>query len=189
MSKKRHEELKKIIAEHDRSYHVLDNPTISDYEYDQLFSELLQIEKTEKNLNLADSPSQRVGGAVLDVFTKAPHRMPMLSLANSYSAEDIFDFDERVKKFLRTDKEIEYFCEPKFDGLSMEIIYENGQLVRALTRGDGTVGEDVTQNIKTIKSIPLRLHDKSELLEVRGEVLIFKQDFAKLNELQQESGQ
>ena len=157
MSKKRHEELKQILAEHDYNYHVLDKPVITDYEYDQLYTELLKLEQTEKNLDLSDSPSQRVGGKVLDSFTKVAHRVPMLSLANSYSPEDIFEFDERVKKFLNTDKDIEYFCELKFDGLSMEIIYENGQLVRALTRGDGSVGEDVTENIKTIKTIPLKI--------------------------------
>ncbi|MFM6926869.1 MAG: NAD-dependent DNA ligase LigA [Bdellovibrio sp.] len=189
MSKKRHEQLKKILAEHDYNYYVIDRPTITDYEYDQLFAELLKIEKSEKDLDLSDSPSQRVGGKVLDSFTKVAHRVPMLSLANSYSPEDIFDFDERVKKFLNTDKAIEYFCELKFDGLSMEIIYENGQLVRALTRGDGSVGEDVTENIKTIKSIPLKLSNGPEILEVRGEVLIFKKDFAELNETQQENGQ
>ncbi|WP_413559252.1 NAD-dependent DNA ligase LigA [Bdellovibrio sp. HCB209] len=189
MSKKRHEELKKIIAEHDHHYYVMDRPTITDYDYDQLFEELLKLEKSEKNLDLSDSPSQRVGGKVLDSFSKVPHRIPMLSLANSYSPEDIFEFDERVKKFLNTEDEIEYFCELKFDGLSMEIIYENGQLVRALTRGDGAVGEDVTENIKTIKSIPLKLKGAPEILEVRGEVLIFKKDFAELNETQQENGQ
>ncbi|MEK2643714.1 NAD-dependent DNA ligase LigA [Bdellovibrio sp. BCCA] len=191
MSKKRHEELKKIISQHDYNYYVLDRPTITDFEYDQLFDELLKLEKTEKNLDLSDSPSQRVGGTPLAAFEKAPHRLPMLSLANSYSPEDIVDFDERVKKFLSTDKDIEYLCEPKFDGLSMELIYEHGNFVRALTRGDGTVGEDVTQGIRTIKSIPLKLHTKNPpaLLEVRGEVLMFKQDFAKLNEAQQESGQ
>ncbi|WP_374076626.1 NAD-dependent DNA ligase LigA [Bdellovibrio bacteriovorus] len=191
MSKKRHEELKKIISEHDYSYHVIDRPTITDFEYDQLFEELRQIEKTEKGLNLSDSPTQRVGAAPLAAFEKASHRLPMLSLANSYSPEDITDFDERVKKFLSTDKDIQYLCEPKFDGLSMELIYENGLFVRALTRGDGTVGEDVTQGIRTIKSIPLKLSIKNPppLLEVRGEVLMFKQDFAKLNEAQQESGQ
>lgn len=189
MSKKRHEELKKILAEHDYNYYVIDRPTITDYEYDQLFAELLKIEKSEKDLDLSDSPSQRVGGKVLDSFTKVAHRVPMLSLANSYSPEDIFDFDERVKKFLNTEKDIEYFCELKFDGLSMEIIYENGQLVRALTRGDGSVGEDVTENIKTIKSIPLKISKGPEVLEVRGEVLIFKKDFAELNETQQENGQ
>lgn len=190
MSKKRHEELKKIITEHDHNYHVLDKPIITDYEYDQLFSELLRLESTEENLDLSDSPSQRVGGNVLDGFEKAPHRQPMLSLANSYSPEDIFEFDERIKKFLNTEEPIEYLCEVKFDGLSMELIYENGRFIRAITRGDGSVGEDVTQNIKTIRSIPLRLLHKNppELFEVRGEVLMFKQDFAKLNETQQENG-
>lgn len=191
MSKKRHEELKKIISEHDRSYYLLDKPTISDYEYDQLYAELIKIEHSEKNLDLSDSPSQRIGGGILDGFEKAAHRMPMLSLSNSYSPEDIFDFDERVKKILNTEADVAYFCEPKFDGLSMEIIYENGLITRALTRGDGTVGEDVTQNIKTVRSIPLRLAGKDipTILEIRGEVLIFKQDFAKLNETQQENGQ
>lgn len=191
MSKQRHEELKKIISQHDYNYYVLDRPTITDYEYDQLFAELLKLEKTEKNLDLSDSPSLRVGGKPLEGFEKAAHRFPMLSLANSYSPEDIFDFDERVKKFLHTPKTIEYFCEPKFDGLSMELIYEDGQFVRALTRGDGTVGEDVTQNVRTIKSVPLKLSTKNppKLLEARGEVLMFKQDFARLNDIQQENGQ
>lgn len=191
MSKQRHEELKKIIFQHDYNYYVLDRPTITDYEYDQLFAELLKLEKNEKGLDLSDSPSLRVGGSPLEAFEKVSHRLPMLSLSNSYSPEDIFDFDERVKKFLNTDKDIEYFCEPKFDGLSMELIYEDGHFVRALTRGDGTVGEDVSQNVRTIKSIPLKLSLKHPpaLLEIRGEVLIFKQDFAKLNETQQENGQ
>lgn len=191
MSKKRHEELKKIISEHDHSYHVLDKPTITDFEYDQLFAELLELEKSGKNLDLTDSPSQRVGGSILEGFEKAPHRLPMLSLANSYSPEDIFEFDERIKKFLNTEEPVEYLCELKFDGLSMELIYENGQFVKAITRGDGSVGEDVTQNIKTIKGIPLKLSHKKPpaLFEVRGEVLMFKHDFAKLNEMQQENGQ
>ncbi|MBS1969129.1 MAG: NAD-dependent DNA ligase LigA [Bdellovibrionales bacterium] len=191
MSKKRHEELKKIIAEHDYNYHVLDKPVISDYDYDQLYSELLKLEAKESGLDLSDSPSQRVGGAPLGSFEKVAHRRPMLSLANSYSPEDIVDFDERVRKFLKSDKKIEYFAEPKFDGLSMELVYENGTMVRAITRGDGTTGEDVTQNIRTIKSIPLKLKTTKppRLLEVRGEVLMFKADFAKLNEQQQENGQ
>lgn len=191
MSKNRHEELKKIIAQHDYSYYVLDRPTIKDYDYDKLYEELVEIEKKGKGLDLSDSPTQRVGGKPLDIFEKAPHRLPMLSLGNSYSPEDIFDFDERVRKVLKTDQPVEYFCELKFDGLSMELIYEQGQFVKALTRGDGTVGEDVTQNIRTIKSIPLKLSMKKppSLLEVRGEVLMFKQDFARLNETQQENGQ
>lgn len=189
MSKKRHEELKKLISEHDYQYYVLDKPQITDYEYDQLFSELLALEAKEKGLDLSDSPSQRVGGTPLDAFQKVSHRLPMLSLANSYSVEDIFEFDERVRKFLRDDSPVEYLCELKFDGLSMELVYENGQLVRAITRGDGTVGEEVTENIKTIRAIPLSLGKKAPtLLEVRGEVLMFKKDFLRLNENQQEAG-
>lgn len=191
MSKKRHEELKKIIAEHDYNYYVADKPLISDYEYDQLFTELLKLEKSEPNLDLSDSPSQRVGGKPLDAFEKVSHRKPMISLANSYSPEDILEFDGRVKKFLKTEVPVEYLAEPKFDGLSMELVYEEGLLVRAITRGDGTTGEDVTQNIKTIKCIPLKLKTSHppKIIEVRGEVLIFKADFVKLNEQQQENGQ
>lgn len=191
MSKKRHEELKKIISEHDYNYYVLDKPVISDYEYDQLYAELLKLEATESGLDLSNSPSRRVGGRPLEAFEKVAHRQPMLSLANSYSPEDILDFDERVKRFLKADGHLEYLAEPKFDGLSMELVYEEGVLVRAITRGDGSVGEDVTQNIKTIKSIPLKLNalHPPQLLEVRGEVLMFKADFAKLNDQQQENGQ
>ncbi len=191
MSKKRHEELKKILAGHDYNYHVLDKPVISDYDYDQLYSELLKLEEKEPGLDLSDSPSQRVGGVPLTVFEKVAHRRPMLSLANSYSPEDVVDFDQRLRKFLKSDQKIEYFVEPKFDGLSMELVYESGNMVRAITRGDGTTGEDVTQNIRTIKSIPLKLKmaKPPRLLEVRGEVLMFKADFAKLNEQQQENGQ
>ncbi len=190
MSNLRHEELKKIIFKHDYNYYVLDKPTITDYEYDKLYEELLKIESSEKDLDISDSPSQRVGGKALDSFQKIEHRAPMLSLSNSYSSEDIFDFDEKVKKFLNISAEIEYLCELKFDGLSMELIYEKGRLLRALTRGDGTVGEDVTLNVRTIKSIPLKLKSNNppELLEIRGEVLIFKEDFSRLNEIQQENG-
>lgn len=190
MSKKRHEELKKILNHHNHLYHALDRPEISDYEYDQLFQELLDLEAREKGLDLADSPSRRVGGDVVDAFRKVPHRKPMLSLANSYSPEEITDFDERVRKVLGTEGPIPYFCEPKFDGLAIELVYENGHLVQALTRGDGTVGEDVISNVRTIKTIPLKLKvaKPPELLEVRGEVLIFKQDFLRLNEAQQEAG-
>lgn len=189
-AKKRHEELKRILAEHDYNYHVLDAPTISDYDYDQLYNELVKLEKANPDFDRSDSPTQRVGLIPLDSFEKVAHRRPMLSLANSYSPEDISDFDERVKKFLKTSDEVTYLAEPKFDGLSMELVYENGLLKRAITRGDGSVGEDVTQNVMTIKTIPLKLKTPKppELLEVRGEVLMFKADFAKLNEQQQESG-
>ncbi len=188
---KRHEKLKELIRRHDYLYHVKDSPEISDYEYDLLFTELLELEKKHPELNTSDSPSQRAGGPPLDVFKKVPHRRPMLSLSNSYSPEDLLDFDERVKKFLKSDQQVEYFCELKFDGLAIELIYENGFLTKALTRGDGTIGEDVTKNVKTIRSVPLVLNTKNppKLLEVRGEILMFKKDFLELNEFQQENGE
>lgn len=190
----RHEELKKLIRYHDELYHALDKPEISDYEYDQLFADLLKLESENEDLDLTDSPSQRVGGPAIEQFKKATHRKPMLSLANSYSAEDLLNFDERVKKFLRfekhSDEQIEYFAELKLDGLSMELVYEDGLLTRALTRGDGVIGEDVTHNIKTIKAIPLKLKVASppKILEVRGEVLIFKKDFIAMNLRNKEMG-
>ncbi len=190
-AEKKHQELKELIRQHDHNYYVLDRPKISDFEYDQLFTELLKFESAHPELSNSDSPSQRVGGEALTVFKKVPHRQQMLSLPNSYSPEDLYEFDARVKKFLGSEAELEYFCELKFDGLAIELIYEKGHLVQALTRGDGTVGEDVTHNIKTVKAIPLVLGIKNPplLLEVRGEILIYKQDFLKLNELQQESGE
>lgn len=183
--------LKKEIAHHDYLYHVMDQPQISDYEYDKMMATLLELEQKHPEWDKSHSPTQRVGGSPLEAFVKVPHRQPMLSLQNSYSPEDIFEFDQRVKKFLRNDEEIEYFCELKFDGLALELIYEKGRLVQAITRGDGFVGEDVTQNIKTIRSIPLVFPAENvpSLLEVRGEVLILKKDFAELNATQQENGQ
>lgn len=179
-----------LITYHNKLYHTQDAPEISDYEYDQLLELLLRIEKIHPDWVALDSPSHRVGGQTLSHFEKATHRKPMLSLANSYNAEDIFDFNNRIKKFLKTDREFSFFCEPKFDGLSMELVYEEGLLTRAITRGDGSTGELVTQNIKTIKSIPLKLNTNHPpaLLEVRGEVLMHKADFAELNEYQQNEG-
>ncbi len=188
------ETLREQIREHDYLYHVLDQPKIADYEYDQLFSRLVELETTYPNSVTSDSPTQRVGAKPLSEFKKAPHRTPMLSLQNSYSVEDLRAFDERVKNFLGTAEgpshSIEYFCEPKFDGLAVELIYEDGVFVRALTRGDGSVGEDITENVRTIRAIPLRLKTKRPppLFEVRGEILMFKRDFARLNEAQQEDG-
>lgn len=189
-AQKRHQELKNQISYHDYRYFVLDQPEITDYQYDQLFHELLALEKAFPELDKSDSPSQRVGAKPLDQFQKVKHRTPMLSLANSYSPEDLVEFDRRVAKFLGTTEPIEYFGEPKFDGLAVEIVYENGLFTRALTRGDGVTGEDVTQNVRTIRSLPLRLRTTHppELLEVRGEVLLYKKDFAKLNEYQDEQG-
>lgn len=188
---KKHEELKNLIRHHDELYYQKDRPTISDYEYDQLFQQLLKLENENHDLDISDSPSQRVGGAPIAQFTKVPHRKPMISLSNSYSTEEIVEFDQRIKKFLRRDEPVEYFAEPKYDGLSMELIYEEGLLVRALTRGDGNIGEDVTHNVKTIRSIPLRLHTEKppKLLEVRGEVLIFKKDFLEMNQDYAEAGE
>ena len=186
--KKRLEQLRKEIHYHDHLYHVLDQPEITDFEYDKLFKELLDIEKQHPDWITPDSPSQRVGAMPLSAFEKADHRTPMLSLSNTYDTEEILEFHERVQKFLDTDKAVEYFCEPKFDGLALELIYENGVLTTALTRGDGTTGENVTLNVKTIRSIPLIIKDAPELLEVRGEVFMFKEDFKELNENQQEEG-
>ncbi|MCB0355960.1 MAG: NAD-dependent DNA ligase LigA, partial [Bdellovibrionales bacterium] len=184
-------ELKNKLQRHNYLYHVLDQPEITDYEFDQLFKKLLDIEAVHPNWVTADSPSQRVGAAPLDQFNKQEHRQPMLSLQNSFSMEDILAFHQRCQKFLNSEKTIEYYCEPKFDGLAIELVYEQGLLTAALTRGDGLVGENVLSNVKTIASVPLKLHTDNppELLEVRGEVLMLKKDFQSLNESQQESGE
>lgn len=174
----------------DYHYHTLDTPLVSDKEYDDFFSALKDIENRHPNWLTPTSPTHRVGGEILPMFTKGTHRIPMLSLANSYDPDDLIDFDQRIQNFLKIESSFEYFCEPKFDGLSMELIYENGLLTKALTRGDGITGEEVTINVKTIKSIPLRLNSKTppELLEVRGEVLITKEDFKALNQFQEKEG-
>lgn len=187
---KQHEKLKAQIREHDYNYHVLDRPQISDFDYDQLFKKLQELELTHTDLDLRDSPTQRVGAEPISAFEKASHRSPMLSLQNSYSPEDILDFDIRVKKFLKSENPISYFCELKLDGLAIELIYEDGYLVDALTRGDGVIGERVISNVKTIKNVPLKLASATppKLLEVRGEILMYKEDFASLNEQQQEDG-
>ncbi|MCC7405145.1 MAG: NAD-dependent DNA ligase LigA [Bdellovibrionales bacterium] len=182
--------LRQEISAHDHAYYVLDQPQITDYEYDQLFAELIALEQQFPDLVAPDSPSQRVGGTPLEKFEKLEHRTPMLSLQNTYSPEEVRAFAERVSHLLDGPRPVEFFCEPKLDGLALELIYEEGSLRRAITRGDGSVGEDVTSNIKTIKAIPLRLTSPSppKLLEVRGEVLMFKESFRRLNEWQEENG-
>lgn len=187
---KKHAALKEKVAHHDFLYHVLDQPEISDYDYDQLFAELKELEQNHPELDRSDSPTWRVGGEPLGAFSKVPHTIPMVSLSNSYSAEEIAEFDQRIKKFLKQEEDFEYLCEPKFDGLAVELVYENGLLTKALTRGDGVIGEDVTANVKTIPSIPLRLNTTKPptLIEIRGEILIFKEDFKVLNEQQDEAG-
>jgi DNA ligase (NAD+) len=187
IKKKIHEriyQLRTEISAHDYAYHSLDQPKISDYDYDQLFNELLDLEKSHPEFADPNSPTQRVGGKILPHFEKAKHRQPMLSLQNSYSKDDIDAFEKRLRNALKSlpeDEPIEYFCEPKYDGLAMEIIYENGKYVAAVTRGDGDVGELVTNNVRTIRTLPLQLIDAPTLLEVRGEVLIFRKDFAQMN--------
>ncbi len=189
--KARLEELRRQIGQHDYNYYVLSRPTVTDREYDALYKELLELEDEFPSLISEDSPTQRVPDQPEEQFEKVAHRRPMLSLSNSYSPEDILAFDERVKKFLGKDKPICYFVEPKLDGLAIELVYENGLLKSALTRGDGVVGENVLSNVKTIRSIPLRLPaaESIKVFEVRGEILMFKEDFKKLNEAQQEEGE
>ncbi len=186
--------LKKQILHHDKLYYQDADPEITDYEYDTLFKELQNLEALYPELLNEDSPTQRVSEMVKDGFIKKEHRQAMLSLQNTYNTEEITEFDKRTKKFLgleEDDSSITYFCEPKFDGLALELIYEDGVLTSALTRGDGKIGEEVLTNVKTIKSIPLKLNTKKppKLLEVRGEVLILKKDFKKLNEKQDEAGE
>ena len=181
-------------------YYTLDAPSVPDAEYDRLYRELEALEAEYPQFRLPESPTQRVGGAVLDGFETVVHAVPMLSLNNAFSPRDdetgAFDhaeflaFDERVCKELGV-PQVEYAAEPKFDGLAVSLLYQNGILVQAATRGDGTTGENVTENIKTVRNIPLKLHGEKQpaLLEVRGEVLMLKADFAALNQRQLEAGQ
>ena len=189
-SKQRAAALHKELNQHNYAYYVLDQPTLPDAEYDRLFRELQALESAYPELISPDSPTQRVGGAPLAAFASARHRLPMLSLNNAFSDEDIIAFDKRVRDTLDV-SELDYFCELKFDGLAVNLTFERGVLVRGATRGDGATGEDVTANLRTIKTIPLRLSDPAppELLEVRGEVIMFKQDFAEMNRRQREAGE
>ena len=186
---KRHAELSVQIEQHNRSYHRDDNPSISDYEYDQLMLELLKLEQDYPQLVNDQSPSQRVGSAPLDEFSQIKHEMPMLSLSNGFSEQDIVDFDVRLHKQLDLEIEhsLDYIAEPKLDGLAVSIMYRHGKLAYAATRGDGRVGEDITHNVKTIRSIPLRLPNAvPDKLEVRGEVFMSHAGFKALNLSQRE---
>ncbi len=187
------EELKKLrsdINRHNRLYYVDDRPEVSDAKYDRLFDRLLQIEKDHPELITPDSPSQRVGAPPSKKFEPVGHRIPMLSLQKVTTAEEFADFDRRVTEGVESDDEREYITEPKLDGLAVELVYENGLLVLGLTRGDGATGEDVTVNLRTIGSIPLRLSDDASSryprLEVRGEVIIRKSAFERLNKFIEE---
>jgi len=188
---KRVEELRSRIEDHNYHYYVLDDPRIPDAEYDRLFRELQQLEADYPELASDDSPTRRVGSSADTSFEEVVHRLPMLSLDNAFSEEELRDFDRRVRERLGTDDEIEYVCEPKLDGLAVSLRYENGSLTVAATRGDGYSGEDITANIRTIPSVPLKLRgdDVPEMVEVRGEVYMPRAGFEKLNQRLAEQGE
>jgi DNA ligase (NAD+) len=183
--------LRAEIARHNHAYYVLDNPSIPDAEYDQLFRELQSLEAEHPELVTPDSPTQRVGGVAAAGFEPVRHAVPMLSINNGFLDADIVNFDRRVREGLQAADEVEYNCELKFDGLAINLRYEDGVLTQAATRGDGATGENVTANIRTVRAIPLRLQCKQppRILDIRGEVLMFKADFNKLNARQREAGQ
>jgi DNA ligase (NAD+) len=183
--------LRDKLNEHNYRYYVLDEPSISDAEYDHLFKQLQELEKAHPELVTADSPTQRVGAKPLKEFDEIRHSVPMLSLENAFAEEDVLAFDNRIHDRLGISNVIEYLCEPKYDGLAVSIRYENGVLVNAATRGDGEVGEDITQNIRTIKMVPLILRGENipQVLEVRGEVYMPKVGFEKLNARALEKGE
>ena len=185
-AKKEVKKLREEINYHNYKYYVENNPVISDYEYDHLLKRLEQLESEYPDLITPDSPTQRVGEEPLEGFETVEHKVPMLSLANTYTYDELREFDERVKKNVGV---VEYIIEPKVDGAGVAILYENGVLGRGATRGDGIKGDDITQNLKTIRSIPLRL--RSNILknvEVRGEVYMSIDGFKKYNKEQAEKG-
>ena len=185
--------LRKEIEYHNYRYYVLNDPVISDPEYDALMRELEELERQYPELITPNSPTQRVGAPPVEEFGTVVHTIPMLSLANAFDEREVIEFDQRVKRFLRTEEEIEYVAEPKMDGVAVEVVYERGELVVGSTRGDGYQGEDITQNIRTIKTIPLILVDEEEevpeKIAVRGEVYMEIEDFKKLNWMREERGE
>lgn len=187
--------LRSELTRHGRAYHVFDAPTIPDAEYDKLFCELQELETRHPELASMDSPTQRVGATALAQFDQVSHSVPMLSLNNGFNSEDVIAFDRRVRDGLQASgalltEDVEYAAELKFDGLAINLRYEDGLLARAATRGDGATGENVTQNVRTMRDVPLRLHGERppKVLDIRGEVLMFKADFAKLNARQSQAG-
>ena len=185
----RAEELRQLLRDASHRYYVLDAPTLSDAEYDRLFRELEELEKTHPELSTPDSPTRRVGAAPSERFAKVKHRRQMMSLGNAMSNEEIVEFDTRVHKLLGEEK-VRFVMEPKLDGLAVALTYQDGKFVQGATRGDGLIGEDVTQNLRTIKMIPLQLAGSPPpLFEVRGEVFINKRDFVKMNEEREKAGE
>ena len=185
-AEKRVNELHERLNQYNYEYHVLDKPSVPDSEYDQLLRELIELEDQFPELKSADSPSQRVGGTILDSFEKVEHRTPMLSLGNAFNEEDLRDFDRRVRQAVG--EEFSYVCELKIDGLAVSLRYENGAFVQGATRGDGSIGEDITSNLKTIRSIPLKISENMSF-EVRGEAFMPKGSFEALNKIKEEKGE
>lgn len=185
--------LREEVEKHNYHYHVLDSPKISDAEYDRLFRRLIDLEKAYPEFAAPDSPTQKVGSPPLDKFSTLRHTLPMLSLNNANDREEMKEFDEKIQRFLKISTPIQYVAEPKIDGVAVELVYENGQLTVGSTRGDGSNGEDITRNLKTIRSIPLTLRkgekDIPRRLEVRGEVYLSHEAFQKLNREREEEGQ
>ncbi len=179
-----------LLEDHSHRYYVLDDPQISDSEYDTLFQELLEIERLHPEWVTPESPSQRVGGAALDTFEQVEHRLPMLSLENAFTDADLHSFEDRLLRFLLTEDRPEYIAEPKLDGLAVELVYEHGLLVLGSTRGNGSIGEDITAQLRTVSSVPLRLRQTEfRRLEVRGEVFMDRQGFEELNRQREEEGE
>ncbi|MCD6040956.1 MAG: dnlJ [Burkholderiales bacterium] len=183
---KRLKKLREAIEHHSRLYYVEDAPEITDAEYDALFHELQALEAEHPELVTPDSPTRRVGGAPLAQFSEVRHRVPMLSINNAFDEEEVRAFDRRVREAVGAET-VQYAAEPKFDGLAVSLVYRDGVLAEGATRGDGTVGEDVTANLRTVHSIPLRIKNQDRL-EVRGEVLMYRRDFDALNERQRDGG-
>ena len=183
--KNRMDELIDLINYHSDKYYNEDSPEISDFEYDNFMKELIKLEQENPALKRVDSPSGRVGGKPLDKFKQVKHKIPMLSLSNAYSEKDLKDFDKRVKESIGNN--VEYVVEFKIDGLSVGLTYNDGVFITGATRGNGVIGEDITQNLKTVKTIPLRIDDNEEVV-VRGEVYISKDNFEKINKQQEEKG-
>ena len=191
-AKNKIKKLRDEIRQHNYSYYVLDEPTIPDAEYDKLMRSLQELEGASPELITSDSPTQRVGAKPLDSFSPAVHEVPMLSLANVFSADELEAFEIRIKDRLKRNINIDYTAEPKIDGLAVSLIYEKGVLVRAATRGDGMTGEDITENVRTINSIPLRLRKHKKLpnrIEARGEVFMPKKGFEKMNAIARKKGE
>ena len=184
-TKERVKQLRDKLNQYNYEYHVLDKPSVPDAEYDRLLKELIDIEQQYPELITPDSPSQRVGGQAIDLFEKVVHTYPMLSLGNAFGEEDLRDFNQRIAQDVG---EVAYVCELKIDGLAVSLHYEDGLFVRGATRGDGTVGEDITHNLKTIKAIPLKLPEPVTM-EVRGEAFMPKGSFEKVNKQREENGE